>query len=162
MAMPLSPRNVPPFDAARVHSFLEHGKSATREHRAELGRQRRGHGFLEIDADLFGRALGGLQRDVAGKALDHHHVGRRVPDLIAFDEADIFGADVDLLQPAVRFPDLVDALDLLDADIEQPDARPLVAKQRPATWPPPSARNRRAGVRSRRCWRRRRARRRGA
>ena len=95
------------------------------QQRAELRRQRAGQGLAHPGRHLLGRAFGGLERDVAGEALDHHDIDDALADLVAFDEAAVVDRQVVLLQPGMRLPDLLDALDLLDADVEQPHARPL-------------------------------------
>ena len=53
------------------------------QHRDDVGLQRVAH----IGADLAGRALGGLERDIAGKALGDDHVDRALADVVALDEA---------------------------------------------------------------------------
>ena len=88
------------------------------------------HGGPQILADLPGGAFGRLQRDIAGKALDDHDVDDALADLVALDEAAIFERQVGALQPGVRLTHFLDALDLLDADIEQADGRPLDVEQR--------------------------------
>ena len=80
----------------------------------------------QIFADLLGGALGGLQRDVAGEAFGHDHVDRALAEVVALDEAVIVEVrQVRLAQDAAGLLDGLDALDLLGADIEQPDGRPL-------------------------------------
>ena len=90
--------------------------------RRRVGRQRAGQRLAHIGRHLLGRALGRLQRDIAGKAVDHDHVDDALADLVALDEAAIVDRQVGLLEPGVRLAHLLDALDLLDADVEQADA----------------------------------------
>ena len=69
------------------------------------------------------RALRRLQRDVAGKALGDRDVDGALAEVVALDEAVIVEARVvQLAQDAPRLAHLLDALDLLDPDVEQPDA----------------------------------------
>ena len=136
-------------------------KAALGEQRAELGDAGElRHGLAQVGADLPGGAFRRLQRDVAGKALDDHDVDDALADLVALDEAAIVErqAELGLLQPGVRLLDLLVALDLLDADVEQADASAARCGTARAPWRRPSARSRPAGAPRRRCWRRRRAR----
>src|SRR5262245_54732084 len=63
-----------PVIAARVHFRLEDAKTARSQQRAQPRNPRACHGGPQILAYLLGGAFRGLQRNVAGKALDHHHV----------------------------------------------------------------------------------------
>ena len=71
-------------------------------------------------------AFGSLEGNVAGKAFGHHHIDGPLADIITFDEADIFE-----LRPLTRTQHLtclahgLEALNLLDADIEEPHGRPI-------------------------------------
>ena len=125
MAMPLRPRNGPPLRRRGSMRSFSARKPALGQQGAELGRQRAGQGLAHIGRHLLGRAFGGLERDIAGKALDHHHIDDALADLVALDEAAVVDRQVVLLEPGMRLPHLLDALDLLHADVEQPDARPL-------------------------------------
>ena len=83
----------------------------------------------EVD-DLARRALGSLQRDVAAETFRHDDIGRALADAVAFDEADIFELrQVHRAQHFTRLANLLVALDLLDADIEQADGRPRPIEQ---------------------------------
>ena len=76
--------------------------------------------------DLLGGAFGGLERDVAGEALGDEDVDRALAEVVALDEAVI--AQVGqrgFTQHATRRLDLLYALDLFDADIEQTDRRAI-------------------------------------
>src|SRR6202035_1009051 len=82
------------------------------------------HRAPEIFADLACRAFRGFQRDVAGKSFRHHYVGDALADAVAFDEADIVEMrKLRFAQDASGVTDLLETLDLLDPDIEQPDHR---------------------------------------
>ena len=63
----------------------------------------RRHRVLQILADLLGGALGRLQRDVAGEALDHDHVDLALADLVALDEAVVVERQLEL-PSAARAP----------------------------------------------------------
>ena len=82
--------------------------------------------MLEILAELARGALGRLKRDIAGKALGHHHVHRSFADIVALDEAGIFE-----LRPFPRaehlagFAHRLKPFDLLNPDIEEPDRGPV-------------------------------------
>src|SRR6476620_5191382 len=60
---------------ARVHLLLQRAKGALRQYGAEPREKRSPHGSAKIFADLLSGSLGGLQGDVAGEAVGHHHVG---------------------------------------------------------------------------------------
>ena len=72
-----------------------------------------------------------LSAILPAEALHHHHIGDALPDLVAFDETAIVDLQIGLLEPGVRLAHLLDALDVLHADVEQADARALDVKQRP-------------------------------
>ena len=117
---------------ARIHLVAERAECAARQQVAEPGRQRAVHLALEDLAELAGGALGRLERDIAGKAFGHHHVDRPLADVVALDEAGIFDLrPLTFAQDAAGLAHLFEPLDLLDADIEQPDRRPLEAEQHP-------------------------------
>ena len=85
---------------------------------------------LEIIGELARGALRRLQRDVAGEAFGHHHVDRALADVVAFDEADVVDMRQRLLaQDAAGLAHRLEPLDLLDADVEQPDGRPVEIEQ---------------------------------
>ena len=75
------------IDLARVHLVAQRVEGALGEEVADLGHQRAAHRRAQIGGDLPGGALGGLERDVAGEALGHHHVDRALADVVALDEA---------------------------------------------------------------------------
>src|SRR5690606_28302131 len=56
------------------------------EQRADLAPERGFHRIAQIGADLPRRAFGGLERDIAGKALGHHHVDGALAQIVALDE----------------------------------------------------------------------------
>ena len=114
---------------AHVHLLAQALEGAPGEHITDLGQQGAAHRGAQIFADLAGGALGGLQRDVAGKALGHDHVDRAFADVVALDEAAIVERfQIGFAQKEPGLLDLLLALDLLDPDIEQPDRRPLRAE----------------------------------
>src|SRR5690606_17315442 len=89
-------------NAPRVDFLLQNAETAARQERPEPGKQRPHHGVLEILADLARRALGGLERDIAGKALHDHDIHLALADLVALDEAAIVQRQLDGLQKRVR------------------------------------------------------------
>ena len=82
--------------------------------------------MLEVLAELARGALGGLKRDIAGKALGHHHIHGSLADIVTFDEAGIFE-----LRPLPRAQHLTGLthrfkpFHLLNPDIEEPHRRPV-------------------------------------
>ena len=77
-------------EAARIHLFLQNAEAA--------GAQAMRRAATAIDRRIAARryslicvrgALGGLERDIAGKALDDHDIDHTLPDLVALDEAAI-------------------------------------------------------------------------
>ena len=84
----------------------------------------------EVVGELPRGALRGLERDIAGKAFGHHDVGLALADIVAFDEADIFDVRRRLFaQDAAGLAHGFESLDLLDADVEQADGRPVEIEQ---------------------------------
>src|SRR5512144_2485381 len=116
---------------AGVHLLLQRAKGALRKYGAEPSEKRPPHGSAKIFADLLSGSLGGLQGDVAGEAVGDHHVGGAMTDIVAFDKATEFDGQRRVLQRGVGGLDLIQSLDLLDADIEEADGRPLHAEQSP-------------------------------
>ncbi len=116
--------------ASRIHAFAQSGEGSTREYIADLGAQRRGHRRSEILADLAGCAFGGLERDVAGKALGDDDVDLALADIIALDKALIVEFRKTLFaKDAAGLAHVFETLDLLDADIEEADGRAIDAEQ---------------------------------
>ncbi len=99
---------------------------------ADLAHQRRGHGIAQISPDLPGRALCGLERNVAGEPFGDHHIDGALAQIVAFDEALVgksgarsFGKDLSgVLDPFIAFG-------FLDTDVEQPDGRAFDVEQGP-------------------------------
>ena len=84
-AMALNRNTVKPEECAavnpsRVHFLFQDAEAALREKRPELAHQRAGHRGFEVGADLPGRTLRGLERDIAREALDDDHVDGALPD----------------------------------------------------------------------------------
>ena len=115
-------------------------------------------GLPHVGRHLLCRALGRLERDVARIAFDHDDIDDALADLVAFHEAAVVDGKIVLLEPGMRLPDLLDALDLFHADVEQAHARALDAEQGARHGRAHRAQSRRAGGRWRRCWRPGRAR----
>src|SRR5271166_1182335 len=74
---------------ARIHLVIERAKRTARQQVTKLRRERAPELALEDLAELARRALGSLERDIAGKALRHNHIHRSLADIIAFHEAEI-------------------------------------------------------------------------
>ena len=112
-----------------------------------------------IGADLPGGALGGLQRDVAGKALGDDHVDGALADVVALDEAVVDEARAaGRREDPRRFLDLVEPLHLLGADVEQAHRRQVLVEQRAGQRRAENGEVGRAAWRRRRPWRPRPAR----
>ena len=115
---------------ARIHLLPQLPERRTREQVADPGAERAAHGAPEVFANLARRALGGFQRDIAGKALGHDDVDRALADVVALDKAEILEAgQFFVAQHAAGFAHLFEAFRFLDADIEKADARPFDAEQ---------------------------------
>ena len=113
-------------DVARVHLLAQRLERLAGEQIADARHQCAAHRLLEVVADLLGGALGGLERDVAGKTFGHHDIDGAASQIVAFDEAVVGETrQMRLAQDARGGFDLFDALDFLDADIEQPHGRAL-------------------------------------
>src|SRR5690606_28102185 len=116
----------PAVNLTRIHLILQYGKTAPRQQSTHARQQRPGHRSPKILANLPRRTFSRLQRDISRKAFDHHHVDHALADLVAFYEPAIVDRKIlRLLQPGMRLPDLLDALDLFDANVQEPDARPF-------------------------------------
>ena len=129
--MPFSPRNMPPLRLTRVHLVLEGPKSPLRQDGADTCKKGPPHRGAQIFADLLSRSLSRLQGDVAGEAVGDHDIDRAPAHVVAFDETHITNGKRRILENGGRLLDFVETLDLLDADIEEPDRRLLHAEQRP-------------------------------
>jgi hypothetical protein len=74
-------------DGAGV-DLLAHGLERRHgDQRAHLGLDAGGQSLFQQGRDEPGRALGGLERDIAGEAVGDDHVDRALGDVIALDEA---------------------------------------------------------------------------
>src|SRR5262245_33023821 len=111
------------IEAPRIHAVLERAQAARSEEGADPRAPRTRQRLAYVGRHLPRRTLRGLERHIAREALHHHHIGHALPDLVALDEAAIVDLQIALLEPGVRLSHLLDALDLLHADVEQPDAR---------------------------------------
>ena len=89
MTTPLRPRKTPPFDLRGSILSRKHAKRRPRQQIADLRPDRLRNRVAQIVGELARGALGGLERDVAGKAFGHHHVDLALADVVALDEADI-------------------------------------------------------------------------
>ena len=87
MTMPFKAEEHAAIDLARVHLLAQRVEGAAGEEIADPGHQGAAHRRAQIGGDLPGGAFGGLQRDVAGKALGHDDIDRALADIVAFDEA---------------------------------------------------------------------------
>ena len=119
-------------DLAWIHLVLQCRERVAGEQIAELGEQRPAHGVAQIFAKLFGGSFGSFQGDIAGKAFGDHDVHGSLADVVALDEADIVEiAAIRLAQDAAGLAHLLEALDLLDPDVEEADRRPFEVEQHP-------------------------------
>src|SRR6185437_8403292 len=83
------------------------------------------HGRPDVFADLSGGPFRSLERDIAGKAFGNDNIHLAAADIIALDEADVVEiGPLRLAKYPAGFAHLLDSLDFLDPDVEQPDARP--------------------------------------
>src|SRR5262245_62348602 len=111
---------------ARIHRRAERMVCAARQEIAELAHQVAAHLALEKVGDLARGALGGLERDIAGKTFGHHHIHGSLANVVALDEANIL--ELRELPRATHLAGLAYLLapfGLLHPDIEQPDGRPI-------------------------------------
>ena len=114
--------------AAGVHARLERaahwGSEPGDDHPPGIARE-----FPAQEAyDHLRHPLGSLEQRVADEAVADHHVGRSLEDVVAFDVAVIVEAA--RAQQLGGLLDRLVALDVLDADIEQADRRPLLVLDR--------------------------------
>src|SRR6476660_5089420 len=116
---------------ARVHLLLEGTKGALGQRGAGASEKRPPHGCAKIFADLLSGSLGGLQGDVAGEAVGDHDVRSAVADFVALDKTAKFDRQQRVLERGIGGLDPVQSFDLLHADIEEANGRPLHAEQRP-------------------------------
>ena len=105
--------------AARVHPLAQPVERRAGEQVAEAGGDGGGEDLAQEVAHQLERALAGLERDVAGEAVGHHHVHRAGGDVVALDEAVELRADVALAQDLGGQAQALVALQLLRADVEQ-------------------------------------------
>ena len=87
MTMPFNPRKTPPLERRGSIRSLNCAERGTRKQVADARAERAGHGVPYVLAHLARRALGGLQRDVAGKAFGDDHIDLAPADIVAFDKA---------------------------------------------------------------------------
>src|SRR5262249_26303059 len=87
---PVEAEKNPAIRLAWIHLVAKRAECAARQKVTEPPRQRAVHLVLEVLAELARGALGGLKRDIAGKALGHHHIHGSLADIVTFDEAGIF------------------------------------------------------------------------
>ena len=128
---PVQPQEDAAIDLARIHLFSHQLEGGVGEEIAEPRSPRPRHGRAQILGHLPRRALRGLQRNVAGKALRDDDVDGASAEVVAFDEAAVFEPGmVHLSQDPARLAHVLDALDLLDADVEKPDRRAVEAEDR--------------------------------
>lgn len=116
---------------AGVDAVAQHRKARAREQVAQFGEDRALERGLHQAAHQLGRTLGCLQGDVAGETVGDDHVDFALGDIVALDKADKFKRWIDgRAQQFGGATNLVMALQFLDADIQQADARAMPAKRR--------------------------------
>src|ERR1700733_11419957 len=107
----------PAVGLARIHQLAQLPERRAGKQVADPRAQRPAHCGFEVLADLARRALGGLERDIAGKAFGDDDVDGAFADIVAFDEAEIAEAgQFALAENTAGFAYLFEALGLLDAD----------------------------------------------
>ena len=90
------------------------------------------HRLFEIGGDLRGGSFGGLEGDVAGKALGDDNVDDAFADAVALHEAAVIETgQVEVAQQGRCGLHFLDALDFFGADIEQADGRALKSQDDP-------------------------------
>ena len=107
-----------------VEVGLEQVERGLRQGEAGLRAQRRGEGAAQQVGDEARGALGGLQRDIARKAVGDDDVDIAARQFVALGEAvEAERQIVGLAQQSGGFLELAGALQFLGADVEQSDAR---------------------------------------
>ena len=105
-----------------VEMDLEHVQRGLRQGEAGLRAERRGEGTAQQVGDEAGGALGGLQGDIAREAVGDHDIDFAARQLVALGKAIEAHRQVGCLaQHRGGFLELVGALQLLGADVEQLD-----------------------------------------
>ena len=98
-------------------------KARRRKQRADLRRDRGLQRLAQQRADEFGRALAGLDRDVADEAIADGDVDPAVEEVAAFDVSDEVDGATSARSSGKRIVGELVALGVLFADGEQADAR---------------------------------------
>ena len=114
--------------APRIEPFAQPIQRRAQQQIGQPGGEAAAEHLAQQVADQLQRALAGLQRDVAGEAVGHHHVGGAGGDVVALDEAVELRGDMAGAQRLGGAPQRVVALQLLGADIQQADGRRGQAK----------------------------------
>src|SRR5579883_3016598 len=122
-----------PVDSARIHLGLHPCKGMAREQIADFRKNITAERLAHILPHLTGRAFRCFYGDVAGKAFGDNDIDCSLAYIIALNESMIDEIwQLPLAQQARRGLNLIDALDLLDANIQQTDSRPRDGKNDPS------------------------------
>jgi hypothetical protein len=116
------------IERARIELPAHHAQRAAREQSADAPQERARQRHAQKRADQLGGTFRGLQRDVAGESVRHHHVDAARADAVAFDEAAEFDGKPGGAQDMGGALHRLDAFDFLFADIEQAHRRPFDAE----------------------------------
>src|SRR5262249_5796323 len=123
---PVEAEKHPAIRLAWIHLVGKRAECAARQEVTEPPRQRAVYLVLEVLAELARGALGGLKRDIAGKALGHHHIHGSLADIVTFDEAGIFEwRPLPRPQHLTGLTHSFKSFPLLTPDIEEPPRRPV-------------------------------------
>src|SRR5262249_13831972 len=106
---------------ARIHLLFQGAKCALRQNRACAREPRSLHGGTQILTDLLSGSLRRLKGDFAGVTVGNNDVGGAMADIVALDEAAKIDGELRFSQDRGGLLDVVEALDLLDTDIQQVD-----------------------------------------
>src|SRR6185295_14669854 len=127
----VEPQEWATIETPGIHAVLERAQATRGEQGADPCGPRTRQRLAHVGRHLPRRTFGGLERHIARETLHDHHIGHALADLVALDETAIVDLQIGLLEPGVRLAHLLDTLDLLHADVEEPNARALDVKQRP-------------------------------
>ena len=113
------PQENRPIEAARVEPFFEAAQRRQRTQRAQLGQPVAVQLFFNRTADKFDRTFHRFQRDIADKAVRHHHIDPAAENLVAFHVSDKIQRTV--FQQTECLLHHFRAFDVFRTDIEQAD-----------------------------------------
>ncbi len=115
-------------EAARIEPLAERVEHRHDDHAGEPGEDAAHELLADEAAHHLHHSLGRLEHDVADEAVAHYHVGFPLVDSVAFDVADEI--EPAFAQHLRRLLHHLVAFDILLADVEQADARPVLVLYR--------------------------------